>query len=132
MTKVTHQTHIAILDDDPSIRSALARLLKEKGMVVNPYATGGQLFEALALEQPDCLILDLQMPEMSGLDVLNRLRQQGFCIPTIILTAHEEAGSRETCLSAGAAEYLHKPLNADLLTQTIEGVLGRAAGSAVL
>jgi CheY-like chemotaxis protein len=123
MPRNAQPTHVAVLDDDPSMRGALVRLLKAEGMVVSPHATGALLFESLAFEKPDCLILDLQMPNMSGLDVLNRLRQLALSIPTVILTAHEEAGPREACLNAGAAEYLHKPLNPTLLIQAIERIL---------
>jgi CheY-like chemotaxis protein len=92
-------------------------------MLVSLHATGDELFATLALEHPDCLILDFQMPKMSGLDVLNRLRQSGVRIPTIILTAHIEAESREACLNAGAIACLHKPVNADALLQAIKQAL---------
>jgi FixJ family two-component response regulator len=123
MSGAAHQTHVAVLDDDPSIRSALVRLLKAEGMVVSPYATGDELFAALALERPDYLILDFQMPRISGLDVLNRLRQSGVRIPTIILTAHQEAACREACLNAGAVACLHKPVNAGALLWAIKRAL---------
>jgi FixJ family two-component response regulator len=120
---IARLTHVAILDDDPSIRTALSRLLKASGMIARAYATGEELFESLALNCPDCLLLDLQMPKMSGLDVLNCLRQRQIRIPTIVITAHSEAGSRSACLNAGAVAYLHKPLDADQLVQTIETVI---------
>jgi FixJ family two-component response regulator len=123
MTGAASQTRVAVLDDDPSIRSALVRLLKAEGMAVSPYATGEQLFAALGLEHPECLILDFQMPRISGLDVLNRLRQSDVRIPTIILTAHQEAACREACLNAGAVACLHKPVNADALLQAVERAL---------
>ena len=78
-------THVAILDDDPSIRTALGRLLKAEGMVVGSYATSDQFFGTLALERPDCLLLDLQMPGMTGINVLDRLGQLGVRIPTSFL-----------------------------------------------
>jgi len=118
--------HVVILDDDVSVRRALARLLKTEGMVVTATATSDQLFDALTQETPDCLILDLQMPGgMSGLDVLKRLEQLGVRIPTIILTAHGAAGTREACLNAGAAEFLRKPVDADLLIETIQNICGK-------
>src|SRR5260370_1216409 len=123
MTTSTRPTRVAVLDDDPSVRRALARLLKTEGMVVDPYATSDQLFDALALESPDCLILDLQMPKMSGLDVLNHLGQLGVGVPTIILTAYDDARSREACLNAGAVDYLRKPLTAERLIQAIGRIL---------
>src|SRR5678815_2521066 len=99
--------HIAILDDDPSIRSALVRLLKSAGMVAQAYATSDQLFEALALKFPDCLLLDLQMQGMSGLDILKYLAQRHIRIPTMVITGHDAPGSRAACLNAGAIAYLN-------------------------
>lgn len=117
-------THVAILDDDPSVRTALGRLLRTAEMIVDCYATGDQFFASLALNSPDCLIVDLQMPLMSGLDVLKCLRQRHIPIPAIIITAHDEAGSRTACLNAGAVAYLSKPLDIDHLIQTIMKVSG--------
>jgi len=114
--------HVAILDDEPAIRTALGRLLKAAGMVVRAYATGDQLFESIAQERPDCLLLDLQMPEMSGLDVLKHLGQRHIHIPVIIITGQNNENSREACMNAGAVAYLLKPLDVELLVDTIENI----------
>ena len=113
---------VAILDDDPSIRAALCRLLRATGMVGYAYETGDQLFEAIALKRFDCLLLDLQMPGMGGLAVLNYLGQRNIRIPTIVITGHDGAGSRLACLNAGAIAALRKPIDAEQLIQTIENV----------
>ena len=89
----TRPIHVAILDDDPSCRTALTRFLKAQGMVVDTYATGGQFFDALALERQDCLLLDFEMPAMSGVDVLKHLGRLKIRIPTIILSAHDDVGA---------------------------------------
>jgi FixJ family two-component response regulator len=119
--------YVAILDDDPSVRTALSRLLKAAGMIVRTYATSDHLFESIAPKSPDCLLLDLQMPGTSGLDVLKKLRQRQIRIPTIIITGHGEAGSRSACLDAGADAYLSKPLDVEQLIQTIGNVCGMPA-----
>lgn len=118
--------HVAVLDDDDSIRTALARLLKSEGMAVGSYATSDQFFGALALQIPDLLILDYQMPGMNGLDVLKYLGQRQIRIPTIMITAHDEAGLRSACLNAGALAYLNKPLNPEHLIRTIGKIFGSA------
>lgn len=115
---------VAILDDDPSIRTALVRLLKSAGMDAHAFATGNNLFEFVALERPDCLLLDLEMPEMDGLDVLNYFKQRRIRIPTIIISGSVVASSRSACLNAGALTCLAKPPDPDLLIQTIESVTG--------
>jgi FixJ family two-component response regulator len=94
-------------------------------MVADAYATGSQFLDSLALRIPNCLLLDLQMPEMSGLDVLRYLGQRRICIPTIVITAFEETGSREACMKAGAVAYLLKPFHADLLVETIVNICGK-------
>ena len=115
---------VAILDDDPSIRSAIGRLLRTSNITVIAYATCIELFDSIASFAPDCLVLDLQMPGMTGMDVMQYLTQRGMNYPTIIITAHDEAGSREMCLGNGAAAYLRKPLDAEELFQAIDGVVG--------
>ena len=119
---VTQPIHIAILDDDPSIRTALARLLKAEGMVVASYATSDQLLDALALTIPDLLLLDFQMPGMNGLDVLKVLGKRQMRIPTIMITAHDAPGLRSACLHAGAVAYLNKPISADQLVPLIQNI----------
>jgi|KBSMisStaDraftv2_1062788.scaffolds.fasta_scaffold01666_13 FixJ family two-component response regulator len=118
----TRPIHVAILDDDPSCRTALTRFLKAQGMVVDTYATGGQFFDALALERQDCLLLDFEMPAMSGVDVLKHLGRLKIRIPTIILSAHDDVASRKSCQDAGAMEYLCKPVNADRLLHAVERI----------
>ena len=116
---VVSSTRVAILDDDQSVRTALGRLLRTSHLEVDSFATSIELFNAIERQRPNCLILDLQMPGMNGLDVMRFLDQSGIRIPTIVITAHDELNMRESCLSAGAAAYLRKPLDADELLQAI-------------
>jgi len=118
----TRDVHVAILDDEASIREALSRLLTTPGMIARAYATSDELFESVALKCPDCLVLDLQMPDMSGLDVLKYLNQRQIRIPTIVITGHDVKNSREACMNAGAVSYLLKPLDVELLVDTIENI----------
>lgn len=80
----------------------------------------------MANELPDCLILDLQMPEMTGLELQQNLARKGIRIPTIIITAHDESGMRERCKAAGAIAYLAKPLQDTSLFAAIDAA-GRSA-----
>ena len=101
---------IAIVDDDPSVLKALARLLGTRSFATKTYLSAPQFLAALPEALPDCLIADLQMPEMTGLELQLNLARRGVQIPTIIITAHDEAGMRERCTSAGAIAYLPKPV----------------------
>jgi FixJ family two-component response regulator len=111
---------IAIVDDDPSVLKALARLLGAHSFATKTYLSAPQFLAALPEALPDCLIADLQMPEMTGLELQLTLARRGVQIPTIIITAHDEAGMRERCKSAGAVAYLAKPVNDTSLFAAID------------
>jgi len=127
---ITTPIHVAILDDDPMIRTALVRLLKTADMVAQAYATSSELFEAVARKHPDCLLLDLQGLEMDGLEVLKYLDQRHIRIPTIVMTGYNDEASRQACKKAGVVAYLAKPLDADQLIRMIEKVAACQPGAA--
>ena len=116
---------VAILDDDQSVRTAIGRLLKTSKMEVDAFATSIELFNAIERNRPSCIVLDLQMPGMDGVDVMRFLAECGIDIPTIVITAHDEPATRNRCLGAGAAAYLRKPLDAEELLKTIDDVVAR-------
>ena len=101
---------IAIVDDDPSVLKALARLLRARTFEVRTYTSARDFLTALPDGLPECLIVDLQMPGMTGLELQRHLSRTGVQIPTIVITAHDEAGARERCEAAGASAFLSKPL----------------------
>jgi FixJ family two-component response regulator len=108
---------IAIVDDDPSVLKALRRSLRVRDFPVRTFASAREFIAALSEGLPECLILDLQMPDMTGLEVLAYLKRREMQVPTIIITAHGDAGTRERCESAGAIAFLSKPLrNASLFS----------------
>jgi FixJ family two-component response regulator len=117
---------IAIVDDDVSILKALARLLRSRAFDTRTYTSARDFLAALPDGLPDCLIVDLQMPEMTGLELQRYLRLAGIKIPTIVITAHDEAGTRQRCESAGVAAFLSKPLQDTLLLAAIESARGSA------
>jgi len=101
---------IAIVDDDPSVLKALTRLLRTRSFIARAYLSGSQFLASLPEAVPDCLVADLQMPEMTGLELQQNLVGRGIRIPTIIITAHDEPGMRDRCKSVGAIAYLSKPV----------------------
>jgi FixJ family two-component response regulator len=111
---------IAIVDDDPSVAKALARLLATRSFATKTYLSAPQFLASLPEGLPDCLIADLQMPEMTGLELQLNLARRGVQIPTIIITAHDEVGMRERCEVAGTIAYLLKPVQDTSLFAAID------------
>ena len=112
--------YVAIVDDDSAVRKGLARLLGASAIRVRSFASGREFLDSLSAEVPGCLIVDLQMPEMTGLELQCELARIGARIPTIVITAHNERGLRERCLAAGATAYLIKPLDGTQLLASID------------
>jgi FixJ family two-component response regulator len=110
---------VAILDDDPSVRVAISRLLNASSMIGDSFATSIDLFNAMETARPDCILVDLYMPTLDGLEVMSYLRQIGVTAPVIIITAHDDPTLRDRCLRAGATAYLRKPLEAAELLDSI-------------
>jgi FixJ family two-component response regulator len=116
---------IAIVDDDPSVLKALARLLRTRALYARTFGSAQEFLDALPDGLPDCLIVDLQMPGMTGLELQQHLVKAGIKIPTIVITAHDGVGTRERCRSAGASAYLLKPLQNTALIAAINSAMGR-------
>ena len=117
---------IAIVDDEPSVLKALARFLTLRAMEVKTYESARDFLASLPDGLPECLIVDLQMPEMSGLELQHHLNRAGIRIPTIVITASREAEMREQCEAAGAETYLLKPLEDTSLLAAIEDARANA------
>jgi FixJ family two-component response regulator len=112
--------HVAVVDDDESVRKALTRLLSANSFEAKSYASADDFLKSLHTGYPGCLVLDLQMPEVSGLDLQHRLQRSGIKIPTIIITADNESRVRDNCEAAGAYAFLVKPLDAPALIAAIK------------
>jgi FixJ family two-component response regulator len=113
---------IAIVDDDASVLKALTRLLRAHAYRTQAYASARDFLAALPDAVPDCLILDLQMPDMSGLELLQHLAGRGVRIPVIIITAQGDAAVRQRCDSMGAIAFLTKPLQDSALFAALDKV----------
>jgi len=101
---------IAVVDDDASVLKALTRLLRARAFNAVPYGSAREFLASLEVAPPDCLVLDLQMPGMTGLELLQNLQREGLRIPTVVITALGDADILERCVIAGASSYLSKPL----------------------
>ena len=117
---------IAVVDDEEPIRKALKRLLRAAGLEAEGYASGQAFLDGAAARRPDCVLLDLHMPSMSGEQVLSQIRKMSGRPPVVVITAHDTPETREQCLAAGAAAYLRKPLDDRLLLNAISAALSKA------
>jgi len=115
---------VAIVDDDAAVRTALSRLLNASEIIhTRSYASARDFLDSLASETPDCLIVDFQMPGMTGLELQEQLSRSGVSIPTIVLTAHSDAELRKRCIAMGATAYLTKPFDGDVLLASINSAI---------
>jgi FixJ family two-component response regulator len=118
---------IAVVDDEQSMRFALARLLRGSSFAVSVYGSGEEFLRSLTTSRPACVILDIEMPGMSGRDVQRALPAYGAPFPIIIVTAYGQAELRAACLADGAAAYFTKPLRSQPLIDALECVVGRSS-----
>jgi FixJ family two-component response regulator len=122
---------IAIVDDDQSVREALTSLVRSLGYVAMAFECAEDLLKSERRRNLSCMIADVQMPGMTGLELHNRLVASGELIPTILITAFPDERSRERALQAGVIGYLAKPFSEDDLLACIRSHLGRGeAGGA--
>jgi FixJ family two-component response regulator len=114
---------IAIVDDDELIRSALQGLMKAAGLPAQSFASAEEFLNSGQQLQTACLIADIRMPGMSGLELQAKLNAERCMIPTIFITAHKDAKLRMQALRAGAVEFLPKPFDDEVLLDSVRAAL---------
>jgi FixJ family two-component response regulator len=124
------RSSVAVVDDEESVRKALIRLLRAADMDAESFASGEAFLNSLDKFRPDCVVLDLQMPGLTGRDVQKRLISMQINLPVILITAHDDVVTQQQSLSDGAANYLRKPLRGDVLVRSINESIARATGAA--
>ena len=120
---VTTSPLIAIVDDDPSVRRALHRLVKAGGYTVQTFPSAGEFLDSLDRGRPACLVLDIHLNGMSGFDLHERLAADGESIPVVFITAHDDAPTRKRIENSGAASHLWKPVDEQALLDAIRRAL---------
>jgi len=116
---------VHVVDDDAPLRRALQRLLGSVGFAVETFGTAEDFLAAKHVLPADCLVLDIHLGTLSGFDVHDRLRAAGLSIPTVFITGHDDAVTRERARRVGAAGYVRKPFEEAALVAAIEGALAR-------
>ena len=117
---------ISIIDDDESMREAIKGLVKSMGYTVEAVASAQEFLSSRRVRRTSCLITDMQMPGMTGLELYQHLSTSGKPIPTILITAYPDNGVRERALAAGVVGYLSKPFAEDDLLVCIRSALTHA------
>jgi len=117
---------VHVVDDDAPLRTALEGLLREMGYGVKTYASAGDFLLA-APHAPGCIVLDLNMPGPSGLDLQDGLLRAGSALPVIFLTGHGDVSHSVRAMKAGAVDFLQKPVESNTLLQAIEAALARGS-----
>jgi len=123
---VARLAEVLVVDDDADIRVSLDRGLRLSGFAVRTTADGTSALSAVAERRPDCVVLDVNMPGMGGVEVVTRLRGLGIDVPVCMLSARDTVDDRIAGLEAGADDYLVKPFALDELVARIRALLRRA------
>jgi FixJ family two-component response regulator len=123
MATQTKANLVAIVDDDESMRGALQGMLKSVGLASEAFASAEEFLKSGQQKKTACLITDIRMPGMSGLELQARLNAERCKIPTIFITAHGDTKMRMQALRAGAVEFLAKPFDDEVLLESVRAAL---------
>ena len=122
---ITEDAIVFVVDDDASVRRSTERLVRPLGFGIQTFASAREFLDGARLEKPGCLVLDVQMPGLSGLDLQRELAQRGVEIPIIFLTGHGDIPMTVRAMKAGAVEFLTKPVKSRDLLAAIRGAIER-------
>ena len=114
---------VSIIDDDESIREAIKSLLKSAGFGAEVFASAEDFLNSGHLHDTECLIVDVRMPGMSGLELQSALSAADSRVPMILISAHDDGEARARALKAGAVDFLHKPFSEEALLSGIQSAL---------
>jgi len=103
------KTVVFVVDDDAAVRSSLAMLLKSVSLAVETFESAGQFLEQLRPEPSGCILLDIRMPGMSGIELQQKLKQRGYPLPIIFLTGHGDVSMAVHAMREGALDFIEKP-----------------------
>ncbi len=114
------QRLVHVVDDDESVRRSVGFMLKTAGFKVQPYASGAELLNGARTLDPGCILLDIRMPGMDGLEVQQALRDAGVSLPVIIMTGHGDVPLSVKAMKAGAVDFIEKPFEKAVLLSALE------------
>jgi two-component system response regulator FixJ len=116
---------VHVIDDDDAVRDSLSFLLSSVKIPVATYPSAAAFLDAIGKDATGCVVTDIRMPEMTGLELLQRLNEAGFRLPVIVVTGHADVPLAVEAMKLGAADFLEKPFDEDSLLAAIRAALGR-------
>jgi FixJ family two-component response regulator len=114
---------VAVVDDEESVRKALGRLIRSAGYGVEMFGSGVEFMQSLKRMRPDCVVMDLRMPVLSGFELQAALQRSGVTVPVVIITGDDSPESRDRALRGGARAFLRKPVDDALLIEAIQNAV---------
>ena len=121
---------VYVIDDDDAVRQSLEFLLKTAGISARGFDSARAFLEVLPAIKSGCIITDVRMPEITGIDLLRRLKESGVDIPVIVITGHGDISLAVEAMKIGAVDFLEKPFDDDLLLAAVRSALNTEAGAA--
>ena len=122
---LTREAVVVVIEDDASVRAALKELIESVGLKVRPYASAGAFFEAHIPDTTSCLVLDVRLPEVSGIKVQEELSRTGVYVPIVFVTGHADVAMAVRAMKAGAVDFLTKPFRSQDLLDAVFAALER-------
>ena len=118
---------VFILDDDEAVRDSLIALFEAEGLAAESFATADDFLAAFEPPRPGCLVLDVQMPDITGVELLERMAGQGIAVATIIITGHGDVPLAVKAMKAGALDFIEKPFAEDIILESVRKALAHGA-----
>ena len=122
-TSITARSLVSVVDDDESVRESLPDLLREFGFAAISFSSAEEFLSSDSVDETQCLVLDIAMPGMSGLDLQQQLEQSGQRIPIVFMTAHKDQAIQSRAFKHGAASLLLKPFSDTALFEAVKAAL---------
>jgi two-component system response regulator FixJ len=126
--KTTAQRMVHVIDDDEALRESLAFLLRAAQLEVKSYSSAKAFLDTLPDESLGCVITDVRMPDISGIDLLRRLKELKIGVPVIVVTGHGDVALAVEAMKIGAADFFEKPFDDDLLLASVRSALREQEG----
>jgi two-component system response regulator FixJ len=117
---------VHIVDDDDAVRQSLAFLLSSAGIAVRVYDSASAFLDGFDETQRGCLVTDMRMPEMTGLELLHRIKKRAPCLPAIVITGHGDVPLAVEAMKAGAVDFIEKPFDEDAIIAAVQAALEKS------